>query len=319
MTPFKRLLTMSAIRAFGILPLSVGRMFGSIAGRVMWAANDRSAKITIKNLELCFPNMEDLERKRLAKRSLQESGKFLFETLVIYSRSNEWLSSTVKKIYGQEIADKASAEGKGLVILCPHIGNWEVPSHEFREFGEITAMYLPPKQKFLEKFMVNSREKNKVTLVPASIKGVARLIGAMRRNGVTVVLPDQCPKTGGVYAPLFGVPAYTMTMVSGLLQKSEAKVLGAVTLRVRGGFELHYLEVSDDVYSKNKSVSARAINKLVEDSIHLCPEQYTWEYKRFKGRNRHECPYRNEGMAPPGKELMEEGLSGLPAPEGRGK
>ncbi len=301
MNQLKRIFAMSVLYALGYLPMGFGRCIGSGIGRIMWLVQGRNAKVTLKNLCFCFPDMSEKEREVLAQKSLRESGKFFFEAIAIFVRSNKWVSSKILSIHGEAFVQKAIAEKKGLILLSPHIGNWEVIGLELANLGELTVMYLPPKIEFLNGFFRRSRERKNYRLVPANVKGVASLIAALQKpGGVTGVLPDQCPKSGGVYAPFFGVPAYTMTLVNGLIRKTGARVVACVGFRKSKGFELHYFEAPEAIYDENKTVSATAMNQLIEKTIALAPEQYSWEYKRFKGRNRYECPYRNEGMAPPG-------------------
>jgi KDO2-lipid IV(A) lauroyltransferase len=55
-------------------------------------------------------------------------------------------------------------------------------------------------------------------------------------------------------------------------------------LRVPGGWELHFLAVEEALYNENITISLAALNRGVESIIALAPEQYQWEYKRFRDR-----------------------------------
>jgi KDO2-lipid IV(A) lauroyltransferase len=55
-------------------------------------------------------------------------------------------------------------------------------------------------------------------------------------------------------------------------------------LRVSGGWELHFLPVGEDLYSEDIQTSLAALNRGVEAIAALAPEQYQWEYKRFRDR-----------------------------------
>lgn len=48
------------------------------------------------------------------------------------------------------------------------------------------------------------------------------------------------------------------------------------------GFEIHFLDADEQVYSADDVVSATGVNASVEASIALDPTQYQWEYKRYR-------------------------------------
>lgn len=74
--------------------------------------------------------------------------------------------------------------------------------------------------------MAQSRERPGLKTVPTSVAGVRSLLRVLRSGGYTAILPDQVPPLGqGVWAPFFGRPAYTMTLLARLAQQSGARVL----------------------------------------------------------------------------------------------
>lgn len=99
------------------------------------------------------------------------------------------------------------------------------------------------------------------------------------------MLPDQSPSEGsGMFVPFFNEPTYTMTLVHGLAKRSDAVIVFSFALRVKGGFHLHFINAPKDIYSEDVATSVRALSQGVEEVIAYAPEQYQWEYKRFKHR-----------------------------------
>jgi KDO2-lipid IV(A) lauroyltransferase len=114
---------------------------------------------------------------------------------------------------------------------------------------------------------------------------VRALLKALKGNGMTAVLPDQEPDPeGGVFAPFFGVQALTMTLVHGLVSRTGCEVIMAYAKRVAGGWEIVFEEADPDIGDANVERAVAALNHSVETCIRDCPEQYHWEYKRFKKR-----------------------------------
>ena len=73
-----------------------------------------------------------------------------------------------------------------------------------------------------------------------------------------------------------------MTFANKLLQKTESVAVFALAKRVDNGFELIFFKAPDDIYSSDLQASLLALNHGVEQTIAHCPEQYQWEYKRFR-------------------------------------
>jgi KDO2-lipid IV(A) lauroyltransferase len=81
-----------------------------------------------------------------------------------------------------------------------------------------------------------------------------------------------------------GVETRTMTLIHKLLQRSGAQALMCTALRAPSGWTLHFLPVDKDVYNADQAVSLKAMNNSVAAMVDLAPEQYQWEYKRFRER-----------------------------------
>jgi KDO2-lipid IV(A) lauroyltransferase len=125
-------------------------------------------------------------------------------------------------------------------------------------------------------------------LVPTDQQGIRRLLQSLRRGNYLGILPDQEPKAhkGSVFAPFFGVPAFTMLLVNKLARKTGARVvfLFAERLPKRRGFALHCLAAPWGIDSEDEVEAATALNLGVEQCVRICPEQYVWAYKRFRSR-----------------------------------
>ncbi len=279
------LLASTVIRLIGTLPLQWSRFIGATFGWFIWRCKAKPYKVARENLELSFPDMQEAQREHITKKSLIETGTLSTEVFTVNTKNLEWLKSKIVKAYGEEIIQNATKNKQGVILLAPHFGNWEVLSLILPTYAPLTALYRPPKQAYLDPIIKKAREKSGATLVPTTPKGVATLIRSLKKGGITAVLPDQSPAQGsGVYVKFFNEPAYTMTLVHGLIKRSNAVVVMSFALRVKNGFEVHFIPAPEDIYSDDVETSVRALNEGVENVISYAPEQYQWEYKRFKNR-----------------------------------
>jgi KDO2-lipid IV(A) lauroyltransferase len=142
-------------------------------------------------------------------------------------------------------------------------------------------MYRPPRWKFLHTLMHEGRERGQMKLAPTDLGGVRQLLKALKRGQVIGVLPDQVPGNGeGEWAPFFGRPAYTMTLIGRLMEASGAAAVMCHSERLPQGrgYDLHFTPLSFDAASS----IPKQMNAALEELIRSHPEQYLWSYNRYK-------------------------------------
>jgi len=133
--------------------------------------------------------------------------------------------------------------------------------------------------------MVAARSRFGARLVPANAQGVRALLKALRRGELVAILPDQEPRFGqGVFAPFFGQPAYTLSLVGKLLRKTGAKAVMGYMERLpdHAGYRIHYLPAPEGVADADPIKAATALNQGVEQCARALPAQYQWSYRRFR-------------------------------------
>ena len=199
---------------------------------------------------------------------------------------------------GAELIDSALAAGRGLVMLTPHLGAFEVIAQAYAErFGArqpMTALYRPARQPWLRALESTARNRPGLLTAPASLAGVRQMIRALRQGQTVGLLPDQVPPEGlGVWAPFFGRPAYTMTLASRLALQTGAELLLTLCERLPhgAGWRIHVHALPEPLPKATASgrddmahqtECAAVINRAMEFLIRRCPEQYLWGYHRYK-------------------------------------
>jgi len=186
---------------------------------------------------------------------------------------------------GEEIFSGTLASGRGVLLLVPHMGSWEVVNHYLTARTPMTIMYLPNERPGLDALIHAGRNRLGATLVPASEKGIRAVLRTLRAGGVSALLPDQVPDaSGGVFAPLFGHATLTATLASKLVRVSKAAAITIVCLRDedRPRFRTVFQAADPLVYDDDLVASVTGVNRTVEAAIALAPQQYHWAYRRFK-------------------------------------
>lgn len=189
--------------------------------------------------------------------------------------------------------EAALAARKGVIIISPHVGSWETLGQAVGErfvdaYGPITALFRPARKKWMAALIAGSRDRRGLQTLPTSVSGVRGLMRTLRAGGYTGILPDQVPPLGqGVWAPFFGRPAYTMTLLPRLAQQTGSRVFLAVCERLpRGaGYAIRIEPFDGTALNDPKATpeaAATAMNEGIERLIRRLPGQYVWDYARYK-------------------------------------
>ena len=273
------------LRLTSVLPL---RLLHWLAGGLGWlfaVIPNRSAATTRRNIAACVPHLSDTEQETLARQSLKGMVCTALEMGKAWLLPIEGTLAQVTEIEGLEVLQAAAKTGEGVILLAPHLGNWEIFGYFACEGIASNFMYQPPKNPQMDALLRGVRAKSGVQLAPTNRKGVALLLSALQRGELVGVLPDQVPADeGGVYADFFGKSAFTMTLTSRLAQRGKPRVFCGFAQRLpKGkGFKVIVHEADAGIYDQDLAASAAAINRSIERCVLLAPEQYQWEYKRFR-------------------------------------
>jgi KDO2-lipid IV(A) lauroyltransferase len=283
---------MLLLKLLARLPLPMLHGLGVILGwLIYWAPGRHSGRMrnNLFDSGLCMPGHDC---RRLLRQSIGEAGKAIVELLPMWLRPYERVVKLVRGTSGWEHIDAARAAGKGVIVIAPHIGCFEIINLYYAARHPFTAMYKPPRQPVLDALMLTGRQRGQATLVPTDLSGVRALLAALKRHEAIGILPDQVATGGdGVWAPFFGRPAYTPTLVASLQRKTGAAAffVAAERLSWGRGYHLHVVPL-DEALPADKTAAAIRINQGVEDIVRRFPAQYLWSYNRHK---------RPGGAAPP--------------------
>jgi Kdo2-lipid IVA lauroyltransferase/acyltransferase len=224
-----------------------------------------------------------------ARSAVAGAGRMLFEIPWLWLRPPTQSLGDWVRWDGAEYMAAGLGQGRGLLVMTPHLGCFEVVAQAYAErFGAqapMTALYRPARKPWLRELVAASRNRPGLVAAPAALSGVRQMLRALKKGECVGVLPDQVPPDGqGLWLPFFGQPAYTMTLAAKLLQQTGAAAVVVWGERERGGrgYTIHVREFSVPEGADLPAV-ALLINQAMERLIMEAPEQYLWGYNRYKG------------------------------------
>ena len=263
-------------RLLSALPLRALHILGAGLGWLTYTFSTQYAQRMRDNLK-----QAGLSSDSVLAAAITEAGKSIAELPWVWGRSYQAVLGSVVECQGMNHVEAAQAQGKGTLILTPHLGCFEIVGLYVAQYMPFTLLYRQPKLRWLEGVMCQGRERGQAKLAKADLSGVRLLYKALKRGEAIGLLPDQVPSGGeGEWADFFGRPAYTMTLVGRLAQASGATVLMVSAERLaRGrGYVLRFDPLPLDF---SQSVTHQ-INAALENTIRACPAQYLWSYNRYK-------------------------------------
>ncbi len=278
-------LTPVLIRLISRLPFRVAQTVGIFIGWLNWVTGSRSARVTQTNLRLCLGIDDHKTLQLLTRDSLIETGKTLMEIPSVWLGDLQKNRSRIKAVHQENLLTDALSAGQGVIIILPHLGNWEMFNPYYNLQTTLTGLYNPPDNEYLANLLDQVRNSMGNRVVPTTKAGLTVLYRALGKGEAVIILPDQVPASGE-FAPFFGVPAFTDTLIPRLVRKTGARVICAFVKRCQGsqGFEVEFRPAVEAISSADLHESVAALNQSIENCVREIPEQYQWEYKRFRVR-----------------------------------
>jgi KDO2-lipid IV(A) lauroyltransferase len=276
----------SLIFGFSTLPLRLSQWIGGGIGMLLWLTPNRLREVSRRNVKRCFPELSDEERSTLIRESLSATGQNTAEAGAMWKWSSNRLEKLEAGVENEELLHLGMERGRGVLLLAPHVGNWEYFTYFLIQRYPILSLYRPPRIAELDTLIRQARQRLGTEMVPATGSGLRTFAKALGAGRLVAILPDQEPlKRHGVFAPFFGSRALTMTLVRSLVRRYDPAVVFAFAERTRDGkFYVRFLPPPEGLGDSDTIRAATQLNLGVEACVLRCPGQYMWSYRRFRTR-----------------------------------
>jgi Kdo2-lipid IVA lauroyltransferase/acyltransferase len=260
--------------------LTIGKTIGLIVMRFA----KRERHIAHINLEKCFPQLSENERATLFRNSFISMGMGVIETAFGWWASNKRLAK-LAHFEGEEHFREALKQNRGILICTPHFSPLYIASRLVNIHHSFSGMFFPPKNPVFRKITLKSMQRYFQQAIPRD--DARMLIKALKNKAAVLYTPDtDAGLKNSIFAPFFGIQTATVTATARFAQISGCAVMFASYWRREDGkgYGLRYYPALENFPSDCPLKDATRINQLIEQAILEHPEQYLWQYKRFKTR-----------------------------------
>jgi KDO2-lipid IV(A) lauroyltransferase len=268
-----------------LLPYPLLRRLGRLLGRIAMRVMKRRAHIAYRNLELCFPDMDEKARHALVVKNFESVGMGLIETGMAWFwpdwRIQRWFS-----VRGLENIKAIQAQKRGILLLGVHFLTLELGARIFGINEPGIGVYRPNDNPLLDWLQTWGRMRSNKSMIDR--KDLKGMIKALKKGEVIWYAPDHdYGPRASVFVPFFSVEQAATTTGTWMLAKtSGAAILPFVPRRKADGtgYEMILMEPEFDPPLDDAETTAAWMNKVVERCVMMAPDQYMWLHRRFKTR-----------------------------------
>ena len=264
-----------------ILPISLIRYLVVFIIFCRFHIKSNLYRITLININLCYPDLDDHQKIKLANDSVIETIISGYESMLSWSRPIHKAGNNIFKVENNFLLTRNVYNKQGLIIIAIHNRSVDMLLKWINSKTNTTTLYKKIKNKKLNSFVRKERENNKSKTYETNMNGVRKIYKSLLSNQVVCLAADQVPQAGmGEYINLFNREAYTTTLASSLAVKTQKPVIYCCMNSDQSKLCITLRTCNDSIY--NESKCTLSMNQSIEDLININPKDYSWEYKRFK-------------------------------------
>jgi KDO2-lipid IV(A) lauroyltransferase len=239
-------------------------------------------------LALAFPEQDESWVRQTAKACFEHVGGEAFTLPRLLRSGLSEVRRRLEVIEGEEVLREAFAEGRGVVMVSGHFGNWELAGSALAALGyPVDAVMQRLKNAQLNRLIEEMRARLGMGLIDR-VAAWDRYVDSLTAGRVVAFVADQDARKRGVFVPFFGRLASTHRAPALLALRARAPFLIGGTRRV-GPQRYHgwivrldprpALSTQDQVLDLTRRWAGE-----LESRIRLSPEQYFWHHKRWKSQ-----------------------------------
>jgi Kdo2-lipid IVA lauroyltransferase/acyltransferase len=272
---------------FKILGLKLSRKFATVLAFLFFYFIPIRKETTIENLTKAFPEFPPEKIKKIAFECYRSFAIAMVEILYLPQIRNHEAAGLVK-ITNPEFAFKKYQEGKGLILLTAHFGNWEY-------LGITAGLQMKVPYSIIVKMQRNTlvndwlnkfRTKWGNAVIPLGIS-IRDVYKALKEKRIVAMAADQRGAADGIRVNFFGRKASAYPGPAMLALKTNTPILYCIAVRQPDySYTAEFVEVDMNNLPENDDEKVAELCQRLADYLEVFirrnPEQWLWMHKRWK-------------------------------------
>ena len=268
------------------LPFALLHKLADAVGTLAYYAVAPRRRVGAINLRLCFPELDEAERKTLLKAHFRHMAKLVLEYGLYWYAPAAKLKALVR-YQDKHHLDQALAAGEKVILLYPHFTAFELAVYALNQDVPLISMYSHQKNPALDAQILKGRHRYHNVFLIGRTEGLRAIIKQMRTaDAPFLYLPDQdFGRKDSLFVNFFGIPTATIAGLSRIAALTGAKVIPAIPTREADGrVTLRFYPAWENFPGASAEADAQRMNDFIEARVREQPAQYFWLHKRFKTR-----------------------------------
>ena len=271
-----------------LLPQKTRRSFFYMLADFARLVSKRYGKVVEQNLRFVFGDS-------ISQEEIEETKRYSFRQLLVnFQHTMESRYYTPEEITQNitfenlEVVKKAQEQNRPIIFVTAHYGAWELAGRALSyKIQPILIIYKKMKNKYFEKYLLESREKWKMTY--AERHGATRaMMKTMRKGGAMAVLIDtNVKKSEAVKVEFLGKKISQIKTTAYFARKYDAALIPALIHTEDN--EKYTIKFYDEIIppktddeEKDLQVSMQMQTDWLSEEIKKAPKPWFWLHRRFK-------------------------------------
>mgnify|MGYP000866162595 CR=1 FL=1 len=274
-------------RLLKILGLKGTRKFARFIGTLIYFFIPIRKETVLNNLRIAFPQKTEKEIKKICRNNYINISITFLELMLFPYLEIEHVKQQVK-FSDLEIIKETLKEGKGLILLTGHFGNWEllVLAVSANIKMNYNILVKPQRNKYITEWLKETRHKGNINIIPLGIS-VKEVFKALQKNEVVGIAGDQRGHVDSRRYNFFDHPTALYTGPASIALKTSSPVIMVFYKRTKEDKYICHVEKLNtkdlpENYEDQVVVLTERYMKTLEKVVAENPEQYFWMHKLWK-------------------------------------
>jgi KDO2-lipid IV(A) lauroyltransferase len=296
--PFKDWLIYLGLRIFivylSLFDIQTNLNTACFLGRLLWKHYHRGRKRALDNLRASFPEKSEKWLWQTGRRSFEHIVMLAIDVLFTPRLVTKHNWRRYSKYRNAERTKWLMQEGRGLMMVTAHYGNFEIIGYIMGLFGfKIYSVARPLDNKFVSRYLYGVRQRVGQTILDK--KGAARMMEQIISDGSTLCfIADQDAGRKGIFVDFFGRKASTYKSIGLIAITYNIPIVVGCCRRIDNHFSFELVAnrmiFPQEWTSKEDPLEwiTAEYTKAIEEFIREDPSQYWWLHRRWKHRPKNE-------------------------------
>lgn len=276
------------------MPERLASQLGGLVGLAMYRQLRRRRQIAEQNITASLAYMRQQPEwccelsgaPAIAKEAFRSIGRSLTESCRLYHGRGEGVIARIE-VRGREHYEAARAQGKGLIFLTGHCGNWELAALGFSALFNVPMAVVARRQNnpYLNRMVERMRTGYHNSIIYKD-NALRTMLSVIRKNGVVGLLVDQAVVPAeGCLVSFLGRPAWASRAPVVLARKTGVPVLPSFIHREDDRHVIEFEPALDFSHGSDEDAlqaDVQRYSSAIERCIVRYPTDWYWVHRRWK-------------------------------------